>query len=563
MQLMLLLASEIFNHYSAVILLHESLGYSFSMNAETKDTEVLIIGAGPTGLMMACQLLRYGVKFRILDKQKDRAHESRAFAIQAKSMEIFQNLGCADEFLKVARSKMDLAFFINGKKQIEIKFEHFTHQDTPFPSVYFLPQTETERILIEFLEKQDVYIERQKELITFTQDMQSVRANIKDLTTGIAEKLVCDYIIGCDGAHSSIRHMLHFSFEGNAYPQIFNLVDASIEWPYSRKKFLFFLGKDGVFVHIPLTEKISRIMLAQHSYGSSEEKLSTPSLSQLEHASSLLTQVPVKLVDPIWISQFRLHHRGVTKYYQNRAFLAGDAAHIHSPVGGQGMNTGIQDATNLAWKLALAIKMHINNKLLDTYETERHPVGKILLKTTDQLFSLLTVKGFFISKLRNCLLYLIISFFFSKKNIEKRLFWFMSQLNIHYVKNQFNYEIIENFHDAFKGGPCPGYRAPNAPANASSLFALLTHRPFNILLFNKKEGQTNQLIEKLNVIIKNYKDWVKIHTFVLSPANKILFKRYGVVSLAIYVIRPDGYVGFRINSDNYLLLEKYLKNFFK
>lgn len=155
-------------------------------------------------------------------------------------MEIFQNLGCADEFLKVARSNMDLAFFINGKKQIEIKFKHFKHQDTPFPSVYFLPQTETERILIEFLEKQSIYIERQKELITFTQDMQSVQANIKDLTTGIAEKLVCDYIIGCDGAHSTIRHMLHFSFEGSAYPQIFNLVDAHIEWPYSRNKFLFF-----------------------------------------------------------------------------------------------------------------------------------------------------------------------------------------------------------------------------------------------------------------------------------------------------------------------------------
>jgi 2-polyprenyl-6-methoxyphenol hydroxylase-like FAD-dependent oxidoreductase len=532
------------------------------MDARTKDTEVLIIGAGPTGLMMACQLLRYGVKFRILDKQKDRAHESRAFAIQAKSMEIFQNLGCADEFLKVAHSNVNFAFFINGKKQIEIKFKHFKHQDTPFPSVYFLPQTETERIFIEFLEKQGVYIERQKELITFSQNMQGVQANIKDLTTGITEKLACDYIIGCDGAHSIIRHTLNFSFEGNAYPQIFNLVDASIVWPYSRNKFLFFLGKDGVFVHIPLTEKISRIMLAKR-LTRSNAKLSNPNLIDLEHLASLLTQVPVKLVNPIWISQFHLHHRGVTKYYKNRAFLVGDAAHIHSPVGGQGMNTGIQDATNLAWKIALVVKKDASIKLLDSYETERHPVGKILLKTTDQFFSLLTAKGFFISKLRNWILPFVISFLFSKKNIEKRLFWFMSQLNIHYAKNQFNYEIIEKSYQELIGGPCPGYRAPNAPANSSSLFILLAQKPFNILSFKTKEEQPDELIEKVNTLIKKYKAWLQVHAFVLSPTNKLLFKRYGVIASAIYVIRPDGYVGFRVNSDNYLLLEEYLKNFFK
>lgn len=526
------------------------------------DTEVLIIGAGPTGLMMACQLWRCGVKLRILDKQQDRAHESRAFAIQAKSMEIFQNLGIAEEFLKLARSNVDFAFFINGKKQIEINFQHFQHQDTPFPSVYFLSQTETERILIEFLEKKAIYIERQKELITFTQDIKCVQATIKDNIAGSAEKINCAYIIGCDGAHSSIRHTLNFSFEGNAYPQIFNLVDASIEWPYSRNKFLFFLGKNGVFVHIPLTEQISRIMLAKRA-GHAEEKLSTPNLVELEHLASVLTQVPVKLVNPIWISQFRLHHRGVIKYYQNRAFLVGDAAHIHSPVGGQGMNTGIQDGTNLAWKLALVLKKGISDKLLDTYEAERHPVGKILLKTTDQFFSLLTAKGYFISKLQNWLLPFVITFLFSKKNLEKRLFWFMSQLNIHYAKNSFNYEVIEKSHQVLKGGPGPGYRAPNAPANSSSLFKLVSHKPFNILYFETKKEQTDKHIEKINVFIKNNRDWMQVHVFVLSPANQLLFKRYGVISSAMYVVRPDGYIGFRINSNNYFLLEKYLKNFFK
>ena len=532
------------------------------MNTKTKHTEVLIIGAGPTGLVMACYLMRYGVKFRIIDKQKNRAHESRAFAIQARSMEIFQNLGVVEEFLALAHSNVDFAFFINGKKQIETKFKHFRHQDTPFPSIYFLPQNETEWILNEYLEKKGVNIERQKELVTFTQDSQEVRASIKNNITGNIEKIVCDYIVGCDGAHSSTRHILKFSFEGNAYPQIFNLVDAMIEWPYSRKKFFFFLGSEGVFVHIPLTEKISRIMLAKRA-DNAEEKLSTPNLTTLENLATLLTKVSVKFINPIWMSTFRLHHRGVNRYYQNRTFLAGDAAHIHSPVGGQGMNTGIQDSTNLAWKLALVLKKNTNVNLLHTYETERHAVGKILLKTTDQFFSLLTASGFLISKLRNVLLPWVIKFLFSKRNIEKHLFWFISQLNIHYVENQFNYEIIDKSYSSFKGGVCPGHRAPNAPANASDLFTLLAEKPFNILYFEVRKVSESKSLEKIISLTKNYKQWLKVHIFDLSSTNKLLFERYGVIFSAIYVIRPDGYVGFRINSDNYPLLAEYLKNFFK
>lgn len=369
-------------------------------------------------------------------------------------------------------------------------------------------------------------------------------------------------MIGCDGAHSSTRHMLKLSFEGNAYPQIFNLVDAMIEWPYSRDKFFFFLGRQGIFVHIPLTERISRIMLAKRS-DNAEEKLSTPNLTALENLASLLTKVPVKFTNPIWMSTFRLHHRGVNRYYQNRVFLAGDAAHIHSPLGGQGMNTGIQDSTNLAWKLALVLKKNTSVKLLSTYETERHAVGKILLKTTDQFFSLLTASGFLISKLRNGLLPWLIKFLFSKKNIENRLFWFISQLNIHYAKNQFNYEIIDKSYSSFKGGVCPGHRAPNAPANASDLFTLLAEKPFNILYFKVSKGLESNSIGKMISLTKKYKQWLQVHIFVLSLTNKLLFERYGVISSSIYVIRPDGYVGFRINSDNYSLLCDYLKNFFK
>ncbi len=256
-------------------------------------------------------------------------------------------------------------------------------------------------------------------------------------------------------------------------------------------------------------------MLAKRS-DNAEEKLSTPNLTALENLASSLTQVSVKFINPIWMSTFRLHHRGVNRYYQNRAFLAGDAAHIHSSVGGQGMNTGIQDSTNLAWKLALVLKKNTNVKLLGTYETGRHAVGKILLKTTYQFFSLLTASGFLISKLRNGLLSWLIKFLFSKRNIEKRLFWFISQLNIHYAKNQFNYEIIDKSYSNFKGGVCPGHRAPNAPANASDLFTLLAEKPFSILYFKVSKGPESKSIEKIISLTKNYKEWLQVHIFVLS-----------------------------------------------
>src|SRR5579862_9129504 len=235
------------------------------MQTNRFNTEVLIIGAGPTGLMMACQLLRFGIRFRIIDKQKDRAHESRAFAIQAKSMEILQNLGLADEFLRIARVGIDFAFFINGKKQVTANFKEFPHQTTPFPSVYFLPQTETERILLSFLEHQNVHVEKEKELIFFTQNNESVKVQIKDHLAEKVEEICCAYLIGCDGAHSTTRHILNLPFEGAAYKQSFILADVTIEWPFSRDQFLFFLGKAGIFLHIPLTKTFSRIMIAQRS----------------------------------------------------------------------------------------------------------------------------------------------------------------------------------------------------------------------------------------------------------------------------------------------------------
>lgn len=525
------------------------------------DTEILIVGAGPTGLVAACQLLRFGIRFRIIDKLKDRLHESRAFALQAKSMEIFQNLGISSEFLKIARSGIDFAFFINGKKQIEINFDNFPHQNTPFPSVYFLPQNEIEGILIHFLEKKGIYIERGKELLLFSQNEKGIEAVIKENATGQIENLHCAYLLGCDGAHSTIRHILNFSFEGGSYKQSFILADATINWPFSRNKFLFFLNKQGIFIHIPLTKIFSRIILTQR-IDTVTKKSSTPTITEIENAACLITRNPIKLSNAIWLTQFRLHHRGVQSYSHKRVFLAGDAAHIHSPVGGQGMNTGIQDVTNLAWKLALVLKKSGSTQLLNTYEIERHRIGKILLKTTDRFFYFITTKNFFISQLRTFLLPLILSFLFSKKNLEKRLFRFISQLNIHYHKNKFFYENTKAADPTFIKGPRAGYRAPDAPLANSTLFTLFKEKPIHLLYFKNEEANTICL-ERLNNLKNIYHEWLQSHLFIASLATQALFNRYGVTQSAIYIIRPDGYIGFRSFGSDLTSAENYLKNLFQ
>jgi 2-polyprenyl-6-methoxyphenol hydroxylase-like FAD-dependent oxidoreductase len=529
------------------------------MEIDSQDPDVLIVGAGPTGLIMACQLLKLGVRFRIIDKLKDRIHESRAFAIQSRSMEIFQNLGLSAEVIKLARCGVDFAFFINGKKQIEIKLTEFPDFHTPFPSVYFLPQNELERILIQFLEKKGGYIEREKELLLFSQNNKEIEAVIKNKHTETIENIHCAYLIGCDGAHSTVRHKLDLPFEGASYKQSFILADASVSWPFPENKFLLFLNKQGIFAHIPLTKIFSLIILAPRA--SANEKLSTPTLIDIENIAQRVTKKPIKLTKLIWLVRFHLHHRSVQAYRRERVFLAGDAAHIHSPVGGQGMNTGIQDVSNLAWKLAIVIKNGGPDILLDTYNTERLRIGNILLKTTDRFFYFITTKNFFIAQLRNWLLPKLLALFFSKKNMARHLLRFISQLYIHYHSNQFVYEISKGADSAFKKGPQAGYRAPDAPLNSSTLFSLFSAKPFHLLIFQSKKSTINSA--HLKFIENTYIDWIHIHRFTPSLNNKTLFQRYGVTASALYIIRPDGYIGFRLYGHNLSLADNYLRKLFE
>jgi 2-polyprenyl-6-methoxyphenol hydroxylase-like FAD-dependent oxidoreductase len=510
------------------------------------DIDVLIVGDGPTGLMMACQLQRRGISVRIVDRQVDRSKESRAFGVQAKTMEIFQNLGIAEKFLAVAQPRARGVFFFNGEQRAVADLSVLGQFHTPFPQLYFIPQSHTERILEEYLMENGGAVERQVELTDFRETEDGVVCYLHHLVSDKREDVRCKYILGCDGARSFVRDHLGIKFEGGVYEQQFILADAVVEWPYGHEDFMFFFSPVGFFLHARIDGARSRLMGAKFG---PMPPTNPPPLEEIEDLASSVTGQSVKLMDCAWRSRFSLYHRAVKDYRKGRAFLAGDSAHIHTPVGAQGMNTGLQDATNLGWKLAWVIKGAAPEDLLDTYQAERHRIGKILLETTDRVFAMITAKGPIATKLRNFLVPIVFPILFNFEFLRRRLFRFMSQLAIHYHPNEFSYQKEEKT----EGASGAGCRAPDAPTEHGQLFELLKGAYAHVLVFGFLWPDEAEGLEK------TYKDYVRLHSFSQSPANAELFRRYGVTGEAIYFIRPDGYIGFRSFGGDHEGLKNYLR----
>ncbi len=352
--------------------------------------DVLVIGAGPTGLMMAIELCRQGLTCRIIDLAKEPSKQSKALAIQPRTLEIFYHIGLIEECLSLGVKIKKFIPHSHHEKLAEVSFDLI---DSPFPFILSLEQSCLERILTDHLQKLGVTIEREVELISFEQNSQHVHARLHHLRTEEKEQVSASWLLGCDGAHSTVRKTLNLSFEGRPFPDIFSLADLEIEWKYSHNNANAFIDEKGLFAAFPLKNK-NRYRLIFQLQRCKDLLKQTPlhhgELSPLvippptlEEASELVHRYADKqaiLKNPVWMTHFHVHSRMVSQYRDRRVFLLGDAAHIHSPVGGQGMNTGLQDAFNLGWKLKLA-----EDSLLDSYSSERHYVESIYSKQQKRL----------------------------------------------------------------------------------------------------------------------------------------------------------------------------------
>lgn len=335
-----------------------------------KQVDVLIVGAGPTGLTLALTLARYGISFEIIDRKTTPSNNSRAIGIQPRTIEVFSRLDVAKEVLDRARTIEKGNLYFSGQWTAKLEFSRLV---TPYPFVTLLRQNETEAILEAALNEHGHYVQRGEALVSLTHYPSRVLAHLESDSNRTIE---AKYVVAADGANSTIRRMLALPFSGKSFKESWVLADMKAKWNISREEVHIFFSDRGVLEVFPLTDDTIRIT----GNLASDESFSEAELRELIEQRS---HMDVEIDEVEWFSLFRVHNRMVDSFIHNRVILMGDAAHINSPVGGQGMNTGIADSFNLGWKLWLHLKAGAPFRVVDSYRDEREHVARNVLQTTN------------------------------------------------------------------------------------------------------------------------------------------------------------------------------------
>ena len=335
------------------------------------QTEVLIVGAGPTGLVLALWLTKMGVKVRIIDRTVEPGTTSRALAVQARTLELYRQLDLADTVVAKGHQVPAVNLWVKGEPAARLAFENVGTGLTPYPFLNIFPQDQHERLLIERLESLGVAVERSTELIRFSEHEAGVIARLRD-SDGAEQDCEASYIAGCDGARSIVRETLGTGFPGGTYRQIFYVADVDAAGPAINGELHIDLDEADFLGVFPLAGTGRARLIGTVR----DERADRAGSLKFEDISDrAINHLRVKVGTVNWFSTYHVHHRVTQHFRKGRAFLVGDAAHVHSPAGGQGMNTGIGDAINLAWKLAAVIAGRAPDALLNSYEAERIGFG--------------------------------------------------------------------------------------------------------------------------------------------------------------------------------------------
>nr|WP_072016842.1 FAD-dependent monooxygenase [Erwinia oleae] len=379
------------------------------------------------------------------------------------------------------------------------------------------------------------------------------------------------YIIGADGGHSTVRHLLGLGFDGEKYPQNFLLGDVHVDWQWDHERFRIFMHGERIGLFLPLGGNgLSRVMTTDMN-GGSDNDAEQLRLETLQQAFSEAAQVPVTLSNARWLSKFSTHHRIVDRYRSGHIFVAGDAAHIHSPAGGQGMNTGLQDAANLVWKIKNVLHHHAAAPLLDSYEYERLPVARETLAFTDKIFHLAAGQKGWRASFRDRIAPLLIGPASRLHSVQERAFRKFGQLDIRYAQGSYISDISESDSPAQ-----PGDRAPDAQITRhQDLFDLLAGYRFTLMLLSRKplEPQhAESYLKRLSSVRASLAQTLLLapmttgsHAAVISPTCNDVFTHYGLhddSSQAVLLIRPDGFIAWRSNDDNLTAADAWLTRFF-
>jgi 2-polyprenyl-6-methoxyphenol hydroxylase-like FAD-dependent oxidoreductase len=363
----------------------------------TIDTDVLIVGAGPVGLFLANECARRGLRHHLIEANASQSEHSKALAIFPRTLEIFDMAGVISPFLDVANRTTSIAVMAHRRTLAHIPFEP---ENSPYPFIAMVPQDVTERLLVEQLRRKGGDVQYQTAFVSATQRNKHVSVVLD--RKGEHIELNASFVVGCDGAHSPIRHLLNLSFEGAEYRDLFLLADIETNETLPADQLQLCPHELGPVAIFPMSATRRRIVaMIQKPEGDA------PSLDFVKNLLRQRAPNEIEARALHWSSYFHIHHRHVTQLRVGRVFLAGDAAHVHSPFGGQGMNTGLHDAWNLAWKLDLMLRGHGNEYLLDSYSAERLPVIKNVIETTDLMTKALGTPSKFAQELRDTVIPLV------------------------------------------------------------------------------------------------------------------------------------------------------------
>jgi 2-polyprenyl-6-methoxyphenol hydroxylase-like FAD-dependent oxidoreductase len=478
---------------------------------------VLIAGAGPVGLTLANELARHGVKLRIVDKAPARTDKSKALVLWSRSLELFDDAGYVEPFLPAGFAAHGAQISTGREIVARISLDSI---DSRFPYALMIPQSETERILEEQLAARGVTVERSVELAAFADKGPAVEATLKK-ADGTTETLVADWLAGCDGAHSTVRHGLDLPFEGSTQESHWALADGHISGITPNDRLHIYWHRDGILAFFPIIGDRWRVV---GDLGLAEDggRHADPTLAEINALLALRGSPAFVMSNPIWLASFRINERKVKDYRKGRAFLAGDAAHIHSPAGGQGMNTGMQDAFNLAWKLALVIKGHAKAELLDSYSPERTAVGDRVLRNAGRLTEAATLRNPLLQGIRNTVARFATGFPFVQHKMANQL----AEMDIGYPESP-----LTVHHGHVGTGPKAGERWPERlPVGAGGAKFVALGPPDAAAALAAK-------FPNLVVIGQTH-----------DP-------RHGT---ALRLVRPDGYVGFAGSAADQSRAEAYL-----
>jgi 2-polyprenyl-6-methoxyphenol hydroxylase-like FAD-dependent oxidoreductase len=544
------------------------------------ETDVLIAGAGPTGLTLACELVRRGVRCRIIDKAAGPSVHSKALGVHARTLELLEKLEVTADMVRQGQPVRTANIYAGGRRLAHVEINNLP---TPYPFILILPQSQTEQLLNQRLTALGGGVEWNTELTDLAPAADQVRATVKT-ATGATQSLTSAWLVGCDGAHSTVRHKLQLSFQGAGYEESFYLADLAIEGDLAHDAMHGFLSRDGLLIIFPLPAGRFRLVVAESPRIPPKTE---PTLADFQQWMDQRARRPggqrLQLRQPEWLAHFRIHRRQVPSLRQGRIFLAGDAAHIHSPAGGQGMNTSIQDAINLAWKLALVIRGEAREDLLDSYQAERHPVASEVLAGTDRLTRMVTLHNPFLQMLRNGALSLLTRL----ESVKHRLLENATELSIAYPRSPIVAEDIAAAPGgdaaasrAFRAGPRPGARAPDGPLFATdsvairSLFDVLRQPDHVLLIFAgpqataQRQGELQTLCQRVQKVFDGQVSPYLVlmadrhqdapTSLLLHDPQGQLHRIYGAAAECLYLIRPDGYIGYRSRPADLDRLAAYL-----